>query len=199
MEKQLCSERIKRVMRELRNLHQNPHPAFDIYPSESDLTFWKVVITTTTTTTTGIQVIRGLIYIYFCGNYPIVAPEIRFISPVQHPAIKPSGWVCNNFLNQNWTPQTSVHTLLHILYNTFTHAVKNVQPFTTEHGRREQPIQRQPVHDPPSRDRLSRDTLCVISRNVDNKQVTKRSCTKRIYMSGEQDNELSMSRKRIKL
>jgi len=35
----------QRLMQELRHLSQNPHPAMDVFPVESNLAFWNVVMT----------------------------------------------------------------------------------------------------------------------------------------------------------
>ncbi|KAI3376579.1 hypothetical protein L3Q82_016458, partial [Scortum barcoo] len=37
-------EKDKRILEELRSLHCDPHPYFSIFPSESDFTFWKIVM-----------------------------------------------------------------------------------------------------------------------------------------------------------
>lgn len=35
----------QRLMQELRHLSKNPHPAMDVFPVESNLAFWNVVMT----------------------------------------------------------------------------------------------------------------------------------------------------------
>jgi hypothetical protein len=35
----------KRLMQELKYLAEDPHPAMDVFPSESNLAFWKVIMT----------------------------------------------------------------------------------------------------------------------------------------------------------
>jgi len=37
-------DRIRRILREMRNLMQKPHPAFDVYPCTQDVTFWRLVM-----------------------------------------------------------------------------------------------------------------------------------------------------------
>lgn len=37
-------ERQRRVMREARALLTNPHPAFDIFPCENDMFFWRLIM-----------------------------------------------------------------------------------------------------------------------------------------------------------
>ena len=37
-------DRTRRVLREMRDLFQNPHPAFDIYPSDQNMFFWQLTL-----------------------------------------------------------------------------------------------------------------------------------------------------------
>lgn len=116
-------------MRDLRDIYQNPHPAFDVYPLEQNLTIWKVVVRCNSTSNNSTNSSKKplLCCVYFRDRYPNVAPEIQFSSPISHPIINPaSGWVDPLWLNRNWTPHTTIHSLFHSLYSTLHHT-----PFAT--------------------------------------------------------------------
>ena len=84
---------MKRIMRELKILHKNPHPACDVYPCEADLNFWQIVIggPNDTPYNGGVWVID----VTFSEDYPDAAPEFRFRTPIKHCNINSYGRVCH--------------------------------------------------------------------------------------------------------
>lgn len=107
--------KVKRIMKEMREVQQKPHPAFDVYPSEKDLSFWKVVVQGPVGTPYADGVF--LFYIHFKREYPDIAPEIRFVTRIRHANINSYGRVCMSLLDRNWTPETTVSTLFLALYS----------------------------------------------------------------------------------
>lgn len=102
-------------MRELRELSERPHPAFDIYPSENNLESWKVVMTAPDNTS-----YAGGTFL-FCmdfrgGRYPLVPPSICFVTPICHPLVGTDGVVCREWLEKGWTCSTSIELLLQRIY-----------------------------------------------------------------------------------
>jgi len=107
--------KVKRIMREMRHLLTNPHPAFDIYPSETDLTFWKIVVAGPDSTPYREGVF--LMFLHFKGEYPDIAPELRFVTKILHVNCNAYGRVCMSLLDRNWTPETTVETILLAVYS----------------------------------------------------------------------------------
>jgi len=101
-------------MREMKALSKTPHMAFDIYPSASDLCFWKMTMEGPATTPykDGIW----LLYVSFPEKYPDVAPEIRFITPIKHCNVNCYGRICHSILDRNYTSDTSMATILQCIY-----------------------------------------------------------------------------------
>ena len=70
----------QRLMRELRAIARAPHPAFDVYPTES-LQFWRVVVEGPSET-----VYAGgawLTFVKFPAAYPATPPEFKFVTPIK--------------------------------------------------------------------------------------------------------------------
>lgn len=109
----LSTDKQRRLMQEVRNIVNHPHPFIDVYTGD-DLAFWKIVI----------EAPRGspyeggtfLAYCDFGKDYPQAAPEVRFITPILHPNINRHGKVCHAALDKSWLVDISVSTVLQILY-----------------------------------------------------------------------------------
>jgi len=56
------------------------------------------------------------IYVQFPADYPVVPPELRFITPIKHCNINQHGRVCHSILGRNWTRDTSMQVVLQNVY-----------------------------------------------------------------------------------
>jgi len=104
---------LRRVLGELRRLHQQPHPSIDVYPGE-DITFWKLVVEGPEGTP-----YQGGVWLVSCqlpSEYPDVAPVIRFVTPIRHCNINAYGRVCHSIFDRNYTSDTTVLEILHCIY-----------------------------------------------------------------------------------
>ena len=46
-------------------------------------------------------------------NYPITAPEVRFITMIEHPNVSPlNGYICLDILKHNWSPQFTFEKII---------------------------------------------------------------------------------------
>ena len=108
-----ASSRTKRLMRELAALKATPHSAFDVYPTEGDLGYWKVVIEGPD------GLYKGgtfLMSIEFPDDYPNVPPVLRFISEIRHVNVNSHGRVCHAILEGDYGVDVSVKDILSFVY-----------------------------------------------------------------------------------
>ncbi|KAL4244045.1 hypothetical protein ABKN59_010555 [Abortiporus biennis] len=109
----LSSDRQRRLMQEVRDVINSPHPAFDVYVGD-DLAFWKIVIEAPSDSPYAGGTF--LAYVDFSEEYPKVAPEVRFITPILHPNINRHGKVCHAALDRSWLMDMTMSVILSILY-----------------------------------------------------------------------------------
>eukprot|EP01121_Diplochlamys_sp_Union-15-3_P015501 TRINITY_DN5139_c0_g2_i3.p1 TRINITY_DN5139_c0_g2~~TRINITY_DN5139_c0_g2_i3.p1 ORF type:complete len:704 (+),score=145.45 TRINITY_DN5139_c0_g2_i3:728-2839(+) len=108
------ASRVQRLLKELTDLSKNPHPAIDIYPSQEDVGFWRLVMEAPE----GSPYKGGtwLLYANFPDDYPLGAPEIRFITPIRHCNVNQYGKICHSIFTRNWSSDTSMPTVLSCIF-----------------------------------------------------------------------------------
>lgn len=107
--------RTTRLMSEMRKIASGPPRAnYDVYVSETDMSFWKVVMSGPSDS----PYAEGtfLLYIHAEERYPAFAPKCRFITRVLHPNINAHGRICHSILDRDWTSDTSMTTLLDTIF-----------------------------------------------------------------------------------
>lgn len=106
--------RTRHIMRELSSLCKEPHPNFDVYPTQDNIGFWRLVMEIDE----GSHYSGGtwLLYAEFPPEYPAKAPEIRFVTPIRHSNVNQYGKICHSIFNRNWTADTTMHTILQCIY-----------------------------------------------------------------------------------
>jgi len=90
------AEKSKRVLAELKNImklqQQGQFNHIDVYPSEANINFWKIVIEAPSTPGVAAAddmdcMYSGAVfaaYIIFPSDFPQRAPEMRFVTPIRH-------------------------------------------------------------------------------------------------------------------
>ena len=107
--------RTTRLMNEMRTMVAGSvQRMYDVYVSESDMSFWKVVMAGPE----GSPYESGtfLLYLHAGENYPTFAPEARFITRIMHPNINAHGRICHALLSRDWTSDISMTTLLDTVF-----------------------------------------------------------------------------------
>ncbi|KAI5358581.1 putative ubiquitin-conjugating enzyme E2, von Willebrand factor, type A, U-box [Septoria linicola] len=107
--------RITRLMNEMRSmLAANEQRTYDVYVSESDMSFWKVVMDGPE----GSPYEGGtfLLYLHAGESYPTFAPEARFVTRMMHPNINAHGRICHALLSRDWTSDITMTTLLDTVF-----------------------------------------------------------------------------------
>jgi hypothetical protein len=83
------SIRSRRLLLEIRDIAAHPHPSYDVYVSETNIGFWKVVLQGPN----GSAYASGIFILYLAmeDEYPRRAPQGRFVTPVFHPNVNRHG------------------------------------------------------------------------------------------------------------
>ncbi|XP_035531061.1 uncharacterized protein LOC118338009 [Morone saxatilis] len=107
-------EKDKRILEELRSLHRDPHPYFSIFPSESDFTFWKIIMEGPPDTPYEKGVFE--LFCQFGADYPVKPPLVRFVTRVYHCNINSVGRICHNIFDRNYNAQITMRDILNAVY-----------------------------------------------------------------------------------
>lgn len=70
---------------EMRLMVANPNASMDIYVSEVDMAFWKIVMSGPTSTAYSEGTFA--LFVHMTDTYPQKTPAVRFITPVLHPNV----------------------------------------------------------------------------------------------------------------
>jgi len=106
--------RMRRILSEMQSYQKNPHPSIQIFPTESNIAFWRMLLVGPEGTPYENGVF--LLYTSFPDNYPNAAPEIRFTTPIYHCNINNYGKICHSVFDRNWTTDTTISTVLSSIY-----------------------------------------------------------------------------------
>jgi hypothetical protein len=81
--------RTRRLLQEIRDVASHHHPSYDVYVSETNMGFWKVVLQGPA----GSAYASGAFVLYLDMNedYPRKAPHGRFVTPIFHPNVNRHG------------------------------------------------------------------------------------------------------------
>ena len=104
----------KRIMAELAKIQKDPHASIEIYPSEDDISFWRLLVTGPEFTPYENCVF--LLYVKFLDTYPMSPPEVRFITPIYHCNINQSGRICHSVFGRNYSSDLSMREILDCMY-----------------------------------------------------------------------------------
>ncbi|XP_039670716.1 uncharacterized protein LOC120567772 isoform X1 [Perca fluviatilis] len=107
-------EKDKRVLDELKSLHCNPHPFFRVFPSESDFTFWRILMQGPPDTPYKKGVFE--LYCHFGPDYPAKPPLIRFVTQVYHCNVNSVGRICHNIFDRNYNAHITMREILEAVY-----------------------------------------------------------------------------------
>ena len=97
----------RRVVKELSDLAATPLSYAHIYPSEDDITSWRVLIEGPADTPYAGGLF--LLSISFAQEYPFKRPTIQFMTPIYHPGVSTSGKSCNSDV---WSPAVTMRSML---------------------------------------------------------------------------------------
>lgn len=107
--------RTSRILTEIRNILANPHPHYDIYVSETNMSFWKIIVQGPPDSAYSAGTFS--IYLDMEQDYPAFPPKCRFTTSIYHPNINRHGKVCHSILDRNWTSDTTNLQLINTIYS----------------------------------------------------------------------------------
>ncbi|XP_031589461.2 uncharacterized protein LOC116315329 [Oreochromis aureus] len=107
-------EKDKRIVEELKCLHCDPHPFFRVYPSESDLTFWRILMQGPPDTPYEKGVFE--LYCQFGPEYPVKPPLIRFVTRVYHCNVNSVGRICHNIFDRSYNAHITMRDIFDAVY-----------------------------------------------------------------------------------
>ncbi|XP_042170117.1 uncharacterized protein LOC112249387 isoform X2 [Oncorhynchus tshawytscha] len=107
-------EKDKRLLEELKSLHCDPHPFCTVLPSESDFTFWKILMQGPPDTPYEDGVFE--LYCQFGADYPVKPPLVRFVTPVYHCNINSVGRICHNIFDRSYNAHITMREILDAVY-----------------------------------------------------------------------------------
>lgn len=107
-------EKDKRILEELKSLHCDPHPFFRVFPSESDFTFWRILMQGPPDTPYEKGVFE--LYCQFGPDYPVKPPLVRFVTQVYHCNINTVGRICHNIFDRNYNAHITMREILEAVY-----------------------------------------------------------------------------------
>ena len=111
----------KRILKELSHYQTNPHPAFEVFPGEEHIDFWRIIMEGPE----GTPYEGGIfeLFIEFTNEYPAKPPNIRFITPIYHCNINSSGRICHSILDRFYAPGVRVRDIFNHVYGLLIDAV----------------------------------------------------------------------------
>ncbi|XP_041658952.1 uncharacterized protein LOC121519913 [Cheilinus undulatus] len=107
-------EKDKRILEELKSLHCDPHPFIKVFPSESDFTFWKILMQGPPDTPYEKGVFE--LYCQFGPDYPVKPPLVRFVTPLYHCNVNSVGRICHNIFDRNYNAHITMREILEAVY-----------------------------------------------------------------------------------
>eukprot|EP01116_Phalansterium_solitarium_P023797 TRINITY_DN851_c0_g1_i5.p2 TRINITY_DN851_c0_g1~~TRINITY_DN851_c0_g1_i5.p2 ORF type:complete len:522 (-),score=161.57 TRINITY_DN851_c0_g1_i5:965-2530(-) len=113
------ASRIRRIMQELRLLMSEPHPSVEVFPCESNIRFWRLLLKGPEESPYAGGV--WLLYANFSEEYPLRAPEMRFVTPIKHSNVNHYGKICHSIFTRNWTSDTTMRAVSDLVYALMLH------------------------------------------------------------------------------
>ncbi|KAF1355472.1 hypothetical protein BDV97DRAFT_395832 [Delphinella strobiligena] len=106
--------RSARLLSEMRSISVNCNPRYDCYVSETDISFWKIVLEGPPDTSYAGGIF--LLYLEIPENFPVFPPKSRFETKILHPNINRHGRICHSIFDRDWTTDTSLRNVLDTVY-----------------------------------------------------------------------------------
>ncbi|AWP03882.1 putative bifunctional E2/E3 enzyme R795-like isoform 2 [Scophthalmus maximus] len=107
-------EKDKRILEELRSLHCDPHPFFRVFTSESDFTFWRILMQGPPDTPYEKGVFE--LYCQFGPDYPVKPPLVRLVTRIYHCNINSVGRICHSIFDRSYNAHITMRDVFDAVY-----------------------------------------------------------------------------------
>eukprot|EP01083_Nonionella_stella_P027728 76380_1 len=104
----------KKVLREMSNIMNDPHPFWNIFVDDKNIFFWKLLLSGPPQTP--YEGGTFVLYLDLRGEYPQKAPKMRFITPIKHVNVNTYGRICHSIFDRNYTPDVKIRGILNVVY-----------------------------------------------------------------------------------
>lgn len=108
------ASRIRKILEELKKIINEPHEAIEVFPCQRNIGFWRIILKGPPSSP--YKNGTWLLYANFPEDYPVAAPEVRFVTPVKHCNVNPYGKICHSIFTRNWSADTSMKMVLDCVY-----------------------------------------------------------------------------------
>ncbi|XP_035280092.1 uncharacterized protein LOC118230826 isoform X2 [Anguilla anguilla] len=103
-----------RILEELKHLHIDPHPYCTVFPSETDFTFWKILMKGPPDTPYAEGAFE--LYCQFGEDYPLKPPTVRFLTPIYHCNVNSVGRICHNIFDRDYSAHVTMKEILEAVF-----------------------------------------------------------------------------------
>jgi ubiquitin-conjugating enzyme E2 A len=100
----------KRLMRDFRQINENPRDGITASPEEDDIFHWTAIIFGADDTPWEGGIFK--LDLKFGNDYPMSPPRVKFITPMFHPNVYRDGNICMDIMKNQWSPTYDVAALL---------------------------------------------------------------------------------------
>ena len=104
----------KRILQELSYYQSHPHPGFEVFPCQTNIDFWRIIMTGPDETPYAGGTFE--LFIEFKEDYPAKPPNIRFITPIYHCNINSAGRICHTILDRFYAPGVRIGEIFNHVY-----------------------------------------------------------------------------------
>ena len=108
------TEITKRILQELSYYQSHPHPDFEVFPCQTNIDFWRIIMCGPDGTPYSQATFE--LFIEFKDDYPAKPPNIRFITPIYHCNINSAGRICHTILDRFYAPGVRIGEIFNHVY-----------------------------------------------------------------------------------
>ena len=107
-----------RIHKEIKDLAKNPIDGIAVTPREDDARHFDVEMNGPKDSPFEGGVFK--LKIVLPEDYPMKAPDVKFVTRIHHPNVRATGEICMDILQENWSPVINIRTILVSIQSTLS-------------------------------------------------------------------------------